>query len=89
MSDLQYPELPTEVILAVQAGRKLDAIRILREKTGMGLTDAKLLVDRLSEDYASELPPVSASREDPGNFRLLATLVILGGVAAAFLFLLA
>lgn len=87
MSDLEYPELPTEVVLAVQRGRKLDAIRILREKTGMGLTDAKVVVDRLSEDYGSELSPVSASREDPGNLRLLATLVILGGIAAAFFLL--
>jgi len=87
MSDLEYPELPTEVILAVQAGRKLDAIRILREKTGMGLTDAKVLVDRLAEDYGSELPPVSASREDSGNLRLLAALVVLGGLAAAFFLL--
>jgi hypothetical protein len=83
----EYPDLPTEVILAVQSGRKLDAIRILREHTGMGLTDAKLLVDRLSEEYGSELPALSASREDSGNLRLLATLVILGGAAAAFFLL--
>lgn len=83
----EYPDLPTEVILAIQAGRKLDAIRILREHTGMGLTDAKAVVDRLSEEYGSERPSVSASREDSGNLRFLATLVILGGIAAAFFLL--
>lgn len=87
MSDLQYPELPTEAVLAAQSGRKLEAIRILRERTGMQLADAKVLVDRLSEEYGSELPPVSASREDPGTLRLLATLVILGGIAAAIFLL--
>lgn len=87
MSDQEYPELPAEAVLAVQAGRKLDAIRILREKTGMGLSDAKILVDRLAEEYGSDQPSVSASREDSGNLRLLAALVILGGLAAAFFLL--
>ncbi|MDZ7669394.1 MAG: hypothetical protein U5Q16_08220 [Gammaproteobacteria bacterium] len=87
MSDLEIPELPAEVVLAVQRGRKLDAIRILREKTGMGLSDAKILVDRLAEEYGSEAPQVSASREDAGNLRLLAALVILGGIAAAIFLL--
>ena len=39
--------LPPEVMEAWRAGRKIEAIRILREKTGAGLAEAKAAVDAL------------------------------------------
>lgn len=81
----EYPDLPTEVILAVQAGRKLDAIRILRDHTGMSLTEAKAVVDRLTEELGSEMPRMAAGQEDQGTLRFLVILAVLGGAAAFFL----
>jgi hypothetical protein len=83
----EYSDLPAEVIVAAQAGRKLDAIRILREHTGMGLADAKAVVDGLEKEPGSELPPLAAGKEDHGTARFLVILAVLGGIAAA-LFLL-
>ena len=39
-------QLPREVIKAIEDGRKIEAIKILREATGIGLANAKVLVDR-------------------------------------------
>jgi len=39
-------ELPTEVIEAVRKGRKIEAIKLLREQRDMGLANAQVLVDK-------------------------------------------
>ena len=39
-------QLPREVIKAIKGGRKIEAIKILRDETGIGLANAKVLVDR-------------------------------------------
>lgn len=36
------------VLQAVDAGRKIDAIKLLREQTGLGLKEAKQEIDQLS-----------------------------------------
>ena len=41
-------ELPQAAKLALQRGRVIDAIKTLREEYGVGLFDAKLLVERYS-----------------------------------------
>jgi ribosomal protein L7/L12 len=37
--------LPEDVRLAMSAGQKIEAIRLLRERTGLGLADAKAAVE--------------------------------------------
>lgn len=37
--------LPPDVIAALQQGKKIDAIRLLREHTGLGLAEAKQRID--------------------------------------------
>lgn len=49
-------ELPTEVIDAIKDGRKLVAIKILQEQTGIGMANAKVLVDRASARLAPRPP---------------------------------
>lgn len=39
--------LPADVVQAMRDGRKIEAIRLLREQTGMGLKDAKDAVEAL------------------------------------------
>ena len=45
-------ELPAEVIAELQANRKVNAIKLLREHQGIGLKEAKAFVD----DYMSRHP---------------------------------
>ncbi len=78
--------LPTEAMLALQHGRKIEAIRIVREQTGLGLAEAKALVDRAERNSEPELP-APPTKEDYGLLRLVLIIVVLAGVAAAVWFL--
>jgi ribosomal protein L7/L12 len=84
MTDADYDEMPTEALVALRAGRKVEAIRIVREQTGMGLAEAKTLVDRAAGDFSPQAPQKAASSEDTGLLRLLAAFIVLGGLAAAW-----
>ncbi|MER7560042.1 ribosomal protein L7/L12 [Nocardioides sp. NPDC126508] len=46
---LQEPPLPRqdEVVALVRAGKKIEAIKVYREATGVGLAEAKYAVERL------------------------------------------
>ena len=45
----------------LRAGRKIDAIKSLRERTGVGLKEAKDAVDRLEGQLGLETPAMSAT----------------------------
>ncbi len=52
---------PSEKVMrAVRAGRKIAAIKLLREETGLGLKEAKEVIDREIADYnrANPLAPI-------------------------------
>jgi hypothetical protein len=49
MANPQRPQLPPGVLEAVKAGNKVEAIRLLREATNMGMAEAKALVDMLDK----------------------------------------
>jgi hypothetical protein len=49
MSDTPLPDLPAEALAAMREGRTIDAIRIVREATGLGLKEAKELVDAVAK----------------------------------------
>lgn len=73
--------LPPEVMRAIEQGRKIEAIKLLREATGLGLANAKVLVDKASRQHA---PKIAHPRmvDESGNLgRLLKTLLF---VALAF-----
>lgn len=56
-------DLPQDVIRAIQDGRKIEAIKLLRETTGLGLANAKVLVDRAARRHAP--PSVYPGFGDP------------------------
>jgi ribosomal protein L7/L12 len=47
-------QLPSNVIRAIEQGRKIEAIKILREETGLGLANAKVLVDRAHRTHGPQ-----------------------------------
>lgn len=59
-------QLPPDVIKAIEEGRKVEAIKILREATGIGLANAKVLVDRAWRIHGPEKTPYSPM--DPNTF---------------------
>lgn len=45
------PGLPANVLEAIHARRKIDAIKLLREQRNIGLKEAKQLVDAYARDH--------------------------------------
>ena len=79
-------ELPAEVVSAIKAGKKIEAIKILRESQGLGLANAKVLVDRA----ASRLTPkqhVSFIIERPSPARRLMKSLLLVTLLATLYYL--
>lgn len=60
MSDQQ--PLEPEVMAALAEGRKIEAIKILREKRGLGLKEAKELVEKHEDDIPSRSPNVGVTQ---------------------------
>lgn len=54
-------QLPSNVLRAIEDGRKIEAIKILQEATGLGLANAKVLVDRVARiDAQGRIRPIVA-----------------------------
>lgn len=69
-------ELPVEVLRAIEKGRKIEAIKILRERTGIGLANAKVLVERNARQFAEQNPRPGLTESGSGMPRLLLSLLL-------------
>lgn len=77
------PELPPDVQEAIVDGRKIEAIRLLRENWGLGLAEAKAVVDEVSgRDPSRQKPVHRAESADSGIGRLIVFILIFGAIAA-------
>ncbi len=75
-------ELSPDIYQALAAGRRIEAIKLIREETGLGLAEAKEIADALSGRGTTETPPPPAMTEEGGASGLLAIVV---AVLIAFL----
>jgi len=73
---LTEQELPTEVIRAIEGGRKIEAIKILRETKGLGLANAKVLVDRAARMLAPTSSISAMVEQDNRSGDLLKSLLL-------------
>ena len=64
--DEQQFSVSEEVLAAVDAGRKIEAIKILRDETGLGLADAKHVVDSLVRERRAD-PAVPVGMVEEGG----------------------
>ena len=72
-----HPAIPPQAVAALNAGRVIDAIKIVRETQGLGLKDAKALIDSYLVLHP-ELQSQIRERHAQGRARLLAWVVLLG-----------
>jgi hypothetical protein len=80
-------DLPPQVMHAIKLGRKVEAIKILRETRGVGLLEAKDAVDRaMFEQTQSARPHRAAARNDSGVGRLVLVFVVLGACVVTYLY---
>jgi ribosomal protein L7/L12 len=71
-------DLPTDVVEAIQAGRKIDAIKLLREAKELGLKEAKHEVDA----YLLLHPSVRQPRSNGTGLVFIVVVVVLLGYGA-------
>lgn len=70
-------DLPADVAAAIAEGRKIVAIKLLREATGLGLANAKVIVDRAAARHESANPRSPKLTEESNTARLLGVLALL------------
>ena len=81
-------DLPLQVQSALKAGRKIEAIKLLRKATGMGLMEAKDAVESVPLlGSQADRPHRAAAKNDTGVGRMILVFVVLGSCVAAYLFL--
>lgn len=69
----------TAVLQAVDAGRKIDAIKLLREETGLGLAEAKHEIDQLTIIRQPHLKPLP----EQGGMGPIVAILLVGAVLFA------
>lgn len=76
-------DISDDVIAAVKAGQKIDAIKILREQTSLDLADAKDAIDALARVHRSEAGDASGMVEEGGAggaIKMVVAIAIILGV---------
>ena len=69
-------ELPPGVLRAIEEGRKVEAIKLLREATGLGLANAKVLVDKAARQHGPRPKPPGLVAEATHIGKLLKGLLL-------------
>lgn len=84
---LTEDELPAEVVTAIKQGRKVVAINLLMETTGIGMANAKVLVDRASVRLNPKPPRQTYMKDyNPMNRRLISMAVTLFAIFLIYTF---
>ena len=81
-------EVPEAVRDAVAGGQKIVAIKLLREATGIGQANAKVIVDRMASDHARRNPEQRTVTEVSNTPKVLAVMALIGAVVIAWRFFL-
>lgn len=79
-------EISDDVISAIDVGHKIEAIKILRERTGLGLADAKHLIDRLARQRQGQPDVALAITEEGGAGGMIRMVVVIGVVLGVYFF---
>ena len=80
-------ELPSEVIDAIREGRKIEAIKLLREAKGLGLANAKVLVEQAWRTHGPEKEFVSFA-DEPQHMKTIVKSVAMALVVMAIYYVL-
>jgi hypothetical protein len=76
-------DLPANVIAEIEANRKVNAIKLLRTHLGIGLKEAKELVDAYTDKHP--VSPRSGAQESEGSFgRILLLIIGVGAIYALY-----
>ena len=75
-------ELPAKVVESIKAGRKIQAIKALRESHGVGLREAKEIVEAyVRENPVLQVHRLQESESGVGRLIFIAVIVVAGYIA--------
>ncbi len=79
-------ELSPQIYQLLASGRKIEAIKMIREETGLGLAEAKEIADALSGHGTPDTPPPPAMKEEggAGGFLAIALAVLIAFLVYVF-----
>jgi hypothetical protein len=83
MEDPEYA-FSDDIVAAVDSGRKIDAIKMLREQTGLGLKDAKHAIDALARERRGQPGAAAGMPEAGGASGLIKLLVVIAVLLAGY-----
>lgn len=72
------PLLSMDVIEAIENGQKIEAIKRLRESTGIGLKEAKDMIDAYEDNRPAGSPALRRGDRGNGGFIMVIVLSALG-----------
>lgn len=89
MDDREYL-FPEEIVAAVDSGNKIEAIKLLREKTGLGLKEAKDAIDALVQERRAD-PTVADTAsntmsEEGGAGGMIKMVVIIAAILGVYFY---
>jgi ribosomal protein L7/L12 len=79
-------EVSDDVIAAVDAGRKIDAIKILRAGAGLGLAEAKDVVERIARSRKGESGETSMMPEEGGASGMVRMIVAIVTILVVYFY---
>lgn len=79
-------EISDQVIEAVDAGHKIEAIKILREEAGLGLKEAKDVVDSLARATRGESDGNSGMVEEGGAGGMIKMIIVIAVVLGVYFY---
>ena len=85
---MDQTEFTEEIVQAVIAGRKVEAIRRLREQTGMSLREAKQTVEQLERELRADQRIAPSMQEEGGAEGIIRIVVAVAALAALYWFFL-
>ena len=77
-------EFSDAVLQAVDAGRKIEAIKLLREETGLDLKEARHAIDQLARDRPRTAAAPSAMSEQGGAQGLLKLIAVVAVLVVVY-----
>ena len=82
----QDPSFSDEVIAAVDNGNKIEAIKRLREETGLGLKEAKHAIDALARDRRGVTQTTAGMPEEGGAGGAVRLVVLIVAVLVVYFY---
>ena len=79
-------EISDQVIAAIDAGRKIEAIKVLREESGLGLKEAKDVVDSLTRTRRGESGATSGMVEEGGAGGMIKMVVVIAVILVVYFY---